>query len=115
MLWNAGIESRPAKLFPLSSPKFELEGCDRLDDETFIPATVDDNLLRTAIHNSGLVEAVIRNPEGCISSLKISRVDCLHGLHRVLAAERHLDEKDHWWVVKLYSKGKSRCTNPNLH
>ena len=86
--------------------KFELQGCLRFDDENYIPAIIEDNVLRLAISEAGLAELSIRNNDGFIPHLKIPHLDCLHGLHRVLAAERHLDEDERWWTVSLYSKGE---------
>ncbi|KAF2194726.1 hypothetical protein K469DRAFT_650660 [Zopfia rhizophila CBS 207.26] len=90
---------------------FKREGvCE--EEEHFINAIIDKNVLDLAIENAGLRKDdfrtkswdAISNPKS-IPRLKLNHpVDCLDGLHRKLAAKEYLDNNDQLWIVKLYSR-----------
>ncbi|OCL03052.1 hypothetical protein AOQ84DRAFT_420650 [Glonium stellatum] len=95
---------------------FTLENCLRSDEENFIDAIVDDDMLAEALQVSGLEANAFRHrPEGMeIPRLLISHVDCLNGLHRTCAAKRHLDQNDQWWTVRLFSKELSTAASKRI-
>ncbi|KAK3207311.1 hypothetical protein GRF29_103g513895 [Pseudopithomyces chartarum] len=74
--------------------------------ENFINAVVDDASLDDAV----AVSQVSRNELLCLREgqelplLHLRRVECLSGRHRIGAAKAFLDENDHWWTVRLFSK-----------
>ncbi|KAI9717976.1 MAG: hypothetical protein M1828_007012 [Chrysothrix sp. TS-e1954] len=86
---------------------FRIEGCRRLDEENQIPALVTAQHLSTGLAEAGLTSeqlTEIYTNTGQPPFLSIPTVHCLHGLHRVQAAQRFLHaEEDQWWTVKLYS------------
>ena len=89
---------------------FHIEGCHRLDAENQIIAVIDPIVLQEALRGAGLDEILLRTAgeDGLFPLLETTpAVDCLHGLHRVRAAEEHLNDNDKWWTVRLYCKGKS--------
>ena len=87
---------------------FSIEnGCNRYDEENYISATVDERSLLRSLQSSGYGEDSIRAPPSSeIPYLENIHLNCLHGLHRILAAKEVLDEDDQWWTVKLFSSGK---------
>ena len=87
---------------------FEKVGCLRLQEENFINAVVDDASLDDAV----AISQVSRNELLCLREgqelplLRLRRVECLSGRHRIGAAKAFLDENDHWWTIRLFSKSK---------
>ena len=101
---------------PLSAPResskrnvarllkiFQLEGCKRFDEKTFVDALVDVEWLPD--------RAITLSKEPPLDWNKVPRlqlhVACLNGQNRVAAAKQFLDANDQWWVVKLYTNGAS--------
>lgn len=95
---------------------FKRTSCDRLTEEHFIKAIVDDDALADALRVSSIDENTLRQKEDTtkIPYLPIAQVDCLDGLHRIRAAEQILDPNDQWWTVKLYSKQLSLNASTNI-
>ncbi|KAI9715107.1 MAG: hypothetical protein M1828_001042 [Chrysothrix sp. TS-e1954] len=83
---------------------FELEGCRWLDHCNYLSASVDSESLTQALVAAGIDRnALPEQGDRSIPWLDLTRVDCLHGLHRVLAASKFLvEEVDRWWTVRLY-------------
>lgn len=91
---------------------FRIEGCLNLRDDNFLNVIVnkdhlDAALAETRFRGQGYA-CLTRDANGRIPYLPLLNVSCLHGLHRVRAAERFLDEDDRWWAVRLYADGKVR-------
>ncbi|KAL1629899.1 hypothetical protein SLS56_005169 [Neofusicoccum ribis] len=84
---------------------FRREGCLRDDTGNWIDALVDAPHLEYILSKNGLREADLRSDAGRFPLLELNRVDCLQGVHRVLAASKLLNPNDRWWTVRLYSKG----------
>lgn len=84
---------------------FRREGCLRYDSSNWIDALVDPDHLQSVLARKGLTEEDLRADAERLEPLELSRVDCLQGLHRILAASDILDPNDRWWIVKLYSRG----------
>ena len=83
---------------------YELEGCRRLDHCNYISGNVSASSLNQALQSSAVQRGQLpERGDRTIPRLNINKVDCLHGLHRILAAERFLtEEDDRWWTVRLY-------------
>lgn len=84
---------------------FELEGCLRLDPEHHIPAIIDPAILEQSLYQSSVDRAELFStgnlPE--ISLPPQHRLSCLHGRHRIAAAQTFLIASDRWWTVDFYS------------
>ncbi|EOA87100.1 uncharacterized protein SETTUDRAFT_31400 [Exserohilum turcica Et28A] len=83
-------------------------GCLRLQDENVVNAIVEDDHLIAALSTHGISLDDMRNirwPQEA-PTLRLEKVYCLSGMHRIEAARRFLDENDKWWTVRLFSYGK---------
>jgi hypothetical protein len=89
---------------------FELEGCHRLEESNFVEAVINRACLTAALAQVGLTEQKFqaqsytqpRTVEDVVQLYPNKAIQCLHGLQRILAARKFLDNNDRWWVVKLY-------------
>ena len=91
---------------------FELEGCQRTEQEHFVDALITRQCLSDALVAHGKTIETFR--ESCNLSHKtlrdviwlkpIESLRCLNGLHRIAAAKRFLNKNDKWWTVRLYEK-----------
>ncbi|KAK3672623.1 hypothetical protein LTR78_007435 [Recurvomyces mirabilis] len=81
---------------------FKIEGCQRKDENHFLTGIVDGA--------EDLREALTSAPSAYeqLPVLPHCRVECLNGLHRILAAREHLDQNDQWWIVRLYTSAFPR-------
>jgi len=91
---------------------FKTEGCLRIDPEHHIPAIVHEEALQTALENANISKEKLKGSWGKdLAELLFAdglKLECLHGQHRVIAAEQCLyPEENKWWVVDLYGHGKS--------
>ena len=87
---------------------FTIEGCLREQSENYVNAVVDRQHLRSALREANLRESdLIPGDDGRAPALPILKVSCLHGLHRVRAAQKFLDRDDQWWTVRLFSDGEA--------
>lgn len=84
---------------------FRIEGCLRLPEENHISAIVDRAAFLHAVSTTGLgsFEDLWKDTP---SLIPLANVRCLHGLHRVRAADAVLEASDRWWTVRLYSSGR---------
>lgn len=88
---------------------FDKEGCRRLDIYNHVSAVVSRQHLREALQAAGvnttdlLTDQPSRFPHLHFS---IASIKCLHGQHRLKAAEHYLPSFDQWWTVDLYLDGK---------
>ena len=85
---------------------FEIEGCHRLDLEHHVPAMISDRVLQSNLRLSNITGAdLMRNripPK--LKLPKDVKINCLHGKHRIAAANSFLYlPDDKWWTVDLYS------------
>ncbi len=88
---------------------FELEGCLRLEEEHRVPAIINDAILQEAISSSSLTNAELLTT-GVPPELQLpqsTRLNCLHGRHRIAAAQQILLPGNKWWTVDLYTEGPS--------
>ncbi|KAF2752682.1 hypothetical protein EJ05DRAFT_446384 [Pseudovirgaria hyperparasitica] len=95
---------------------FELEGCRRLEPDRHIPALIDAKDLQSALEYTATdhvtSETLLDNPDALPPLLKLPShlsIQCLRGKHRVTAAKETsvLEATDRWWIVDLYSAGRS--------
>lgn len=86
---------------------FRQHGCERLQQENFVSAIIDEDALEVALRNIGTSPSeLLQFREGdVLPTLNLQSVDCLSGLHRIEAARAFLDDNDQWWVVRLFAKG----------
>jgi Protein of unknown function (DUF3723) len=86
---------------------FELEGCDRLDEDHRIPAIVSKTVLSDALKKSNISEDTLLNndePPRLRFDDRV-RLTCLRGRHRIAAADEFLLPGDKLWVVDLFDDG----------
>jgi hypothetical protein len=87
---------------------FQLEGCQRLEENNFIDALISEGRLDSALATAGVTreqfrgEAILRTADEALELHPEHDIQCLNGLHRILAAKKFLDNNDQWWTVKLY-------------
>ena len=82
---------------------FRLEGCDRDDPGHAIPVLADDGVLANVDS-----QALQRTPTGAqrLSFPTSINLTCLHGRHRICAAQHFLPASDRWWMVKIFDTSK---------
>ena len=86
---------------------FELEGCRRLEPEHHVPAVISEKTFRDALKRSKVSEEVLLQHDKP-PQLRFDdavRLTCLHGKHRLTAADEFLLPGDKLWVVDLYKEG----------
>ncbi|OJJ42065.1 hypothetical protein ASPZODRAFT_77819 [Penicilliopsis zonata CBS 506.65] len=81
---------------------FAKDGCKRLDLRNHVTAVVQH--LQRACHATGLTleELKSRQQQYPRLSFRGRQVKCLHGQHRLKAAEDFSSPSDRWWTVDLY-------------
>jgi hypothetical protein len=92
---------------------FEKEGCHRLPCRNHVAAIINHSSLDAAMRKSGV--NVLTNIDEATANATYSKLvfpdgfqlECLNGLHRILAGRKFLSPKDKWWVVDLYLAGMS--------
>jgi hypothetical protein len=82
-------------------------GCDRVDERNYVPAIItSQDLSQLASRHQSLS----RDLELSLSNVDVRPmlqvenevIQCLHGKHRIKAAEQFLLANDRWWTTKLY-------------
>ncbi|CEJ55661.1 hypothetical protein PMG11_01909 [Penicillium brasilianum] len=83
---------------------FAKDGCNRLDLRNHVTAVVSRQHLQRACHATGLALEELKSRQQQYPRLRFHgrRVKCLHGQHRLKAAEDFLSPSDRWWTVDLY-------------
>jgi hypothetical protein len=87
---------------------FSCDRCRRLDVRNHVTAVVARQHLETALASAGVSTiALMTNPPDRYPLLgfPVGQVQCLHGQHRLKAAEELLPPSDQWWTVDLYLDG----------
>ncbi|PWW77220.1 hypothetical protein C7212DRAFT_181748, partial [Tuber magnatum] len=81
-----------------------------------IPVIIELGVLATALETSGVdAETLIGSRDGPpVLHLPDSSLECLHGQHRILAANRYLGSDSRWWVVDRYDKGNGLDSSERL-
>lgn len=86
---------------------FVKDGCQRQDIRNHVTAIVSRRHLRRACHATGLTPEELKSRQQQYPCLcfRGRQVQCLHGQHRLKAAEETLAPSDQWWTVDLYLDG----------
>ncbi|KAJ5155476.1 hypothetical protein N7492_008279 [Penicillium capsulatum] len=83
---------------------FAKDGCNRLDLRNHVTAVVSKQHLQRTCHATGLTLEELKSRQQQCPRLGFRgrEVKCLHGQHRLKAAEDFLSPSDRWWTVDLY-------------
>ncbi|KAL2848991.1 hypothetical protein BJX68DRAFT_276174 [Aspergillus pseudodeflectus] len=83
---------------------FAKDGCQRLDIRNHVTAIVSRRHLGRACQAAGLTAEELKTCQQQYVHLSFRghQVQCLHGQHRLKAAEETLPPFDRWWTVDLY-------------
>ncbi|KAF2210284.1 hypothetical protein CERZMDRAFT_45788 [Cercospora zeae-maydis SCOH1-5] len=88
-------------------------GCHRFDPEHFVPVLVDHDLLSRLLITTGVTSSDLTYQSPPLISVPLgTKLRCLHGRHRLLAAQEHLKclpTNDQWWGVKFFDSGSAAC------
>ncbi|KAF2158733.1 hypothetical protein M409DRAFT_61391 [Zasmidium cellare ATCC 36951] len=85
---------------------FKLEGCLHYDHRHSVPVVINENLLLDALNRQhpGLHQLPKTGKDA--PALRFAadvQIACLHGRHRIAAAEQILGLSDQWWIVEVFS------------
>lgn len=86
---------------------FRIEGCSRLEEANFVKAQVNRRDLDAALASEDF--KLPQQPPRDWSKqpiLRLQAIECLNGLHRVLAARDFFVGKNRWWIARLYTDGR---------
>jgi hypothetical protein len=88
---------------------FARQGCLRLSPSNHVPAIINEQDLKVALHCSRrTLEDLLNSAQDAPPKLTLPpnyMLECLHGQHRILAALEVLRPKEEWWTVDLYLSG----------
>ncbi|RDL36259.1 uncharacterized protein BP5553_06871 [Venustampulla echinocandica] len=97
---------------------FQRRGCMNETPDHWIPAMIDESILQAALEKLGISASQFKatsSDKPPLLDLGIGmKLECLHGQHRIRAAEEGLDAPKRWWVVELYSSDLERATKQHL-
>lgn len=82
---------------------FQLRGCLRDDPTYAVSVMVDSSVLAAAITEHVDLSSSL---DTLLSGHPSIQAICLRGKHRILAAERAVQESDRWWVARLFDSGQ---------
>lgn len=105
------IRQKDKRLIAQLKRNISAEGCH--DEEHPIPAIIDDRILQIALSQAGIQAESLRNPPvnpPKVKFFKDTKLECLEGQHRALAAKQILPSAERWWTIELYGKGKLNMT-----
>lgn len=85
---------------------FSIEGCLRLDPEHRVPVILDDKDLERSLREANVANGELFNAKipPTLSFPHGYSLRCLHGRHRIAAAQKFLLAGDKWWIVDIYSE-----------
>ena len=88
---------------------FRREGCRPQPVQNHILVLIHQSCLHTALERPGIdAVAPITPPVEDYRMLQLpvgTKLECLHGKHRIQAARDFLSPREKWWVADLYSSG----------
>jgi hypothetical protein len=86
---------------------FRSEGCIRLNPDNFVKALISSDVLEQSLSEQGLGGTDLRDESRLhfVSFPEGFKLNVLHGMHRLLAADRFLCDK--WWVAEFYCEGEA--------
>ena len=85
---------------------FRLQGCRREDPANAIPVVVGGDLMSKVLMQQGLHSLTLRSFVPTQLPYITGPVICLHGKHRIFAAQSFLRETDRWWTVKVFDSSR---------
>ncbi|KAL5335653.1 hypothetical protein BJX70DRAFT_390567 [Aspergillus crustosus] len=88
---------------------FSRERCRRLDIRNHVTGVVSRRHLDLALRSAGVSStSLMTNPpdQHPLLEFPVGQVRCLHGQHRLKAAEELLPPSEQWWTVDLYLEAK---------
>ncbi|GIZ48209.1 hypothetical protein CKM354_001127900 [Cercospora kikuchii] len=90
-------------------------GCDRTTPAHSVPVLVDQYLLHQMLLDADLnhSDLTLRSPP-VLHLPPGPRLTCLHGRHRLLAAEEVFPASDQWWTVQFYRSSLSEAARKFL-
>ena len=106
--WKDGKELNEKNVNRLKAI-FQQHGCRRLKVQHHVPAVIGERQLNDAIAIAGISPRTLVSPptvDGYPELVFPSRLECLHGRHRVQAGKEFLTTGDKWWTVDLYLTGR---------
>ena len=84
-------------------------GCHRYDPDHFVPVLIESQTLQQALTRLSLDASDLKYQAPPLLCLPDGvRLRCLHGRHRLLAAEEYFEvmtKEEQWWAVKLFDSG----------
>jgi len=90
---------------------FEGEGCLNEDISNGVPVMIDNEAFYKGLEklamNAGDFKAVPKTAPVRFQLDHGTRLECLHGQHRILAAKEFLSSVGSWWSADFYSTGRS--------
>jgi len=93
---------------------FAAEGCLQHEVDYSVPAILDNISLQRALTSlmvtSESFKSTLTTKPPVFELPTGIQLQCLHGQHRIHAAEEYLPPGDRWWLVDIYSEGE--LTNP---
>lgn len=88
---------------------FRKDHCDRYNEKHFVTAFVRHEQLEGIVPDRhGSLRTILPVNWEEVSFLDVESVECLNGVHRILAAKKHLVGNDRWWVVRICIKSETR-------
>lgn len=93
---------------------FDGEGYIREEPSHRIPVIVDNSILQAALEKLSLTTEIFRAKADNPPFLELEsgvKLECLHGQHRIVAAQEHLAPSQWWWAVDIYGTGSSTPSN----
>ncbi|KAH7033935.1 hypothetical protein B0J12DRAFT_766223 [Macrophomina phaseolina] len=114
---NYGQETNPDTVKRLIKI-FQTQGCARLDPANHVPVLVEQSVLDQALRDanaspSDLLQQFATNLPH-INFPPEYKLTCVHGHHRLLAAEAYLLPEERWWCVDLYTSDISESTRERI-
>ena len=107
--WDDGKELNEKNVNRLKAI-FQQHGCRRLEVQHHVPAVIDERQFNDAITTAGVLPITLVSPptaDGWPELVFPSRLECLHGRHRIHAGKEILSTGDKWWTVDLYLAGRN--------
>jgi hypothetical protein len=85
---------------------FRKTKCRRHDPDHHIPVVINQGDLSKTLEASGLTQEALATPakDGSphfVRAVGAQKFLCLHGRHRIEAAQKFLPDDDQWWTIKL--------------
>lgn len=87
---------------------FRETGCHRFDIQNHVTALVTRHALKRACRSAGMkARKLLQVPpdKSPVLAFLPGEISCLHGQHRLRAAEEILPPSEQWWTVDLYLDG----------